>query len=129
MSDRPELNAVDTVNIEEIMQSIRAQILAQKGARSPKEVFTVQVEGKKLPGEFYEHLYQAGLAYDQIHTQVYVSKSNTPIVGPIIQFMRRKIHELVVYYVNQVAANQIRVNTHLLHALNVLGQELEKEEE
>lgn len=35
------------------------------------------------------------------------------------------LHNLVLFYVNQVAAEQIRVNRHLLRALSVLAQDLE----
>ena len=114
------------VNIEEIMQTIRKQILAQKTATGQPPI--IQIEGKRLPPDFYEHLYQAGMAYDQLQVPLYVSQRPIPLIGPFLQAIRAKIHELVLFYVNQVAANQIRVNTHLLQALSILSQELEKAE-
>ena len=118
------MNAKTEVNIEEIMQTIRKQILAKKGATGQQPL--IQIEGKHLPPDFYEHLYQAGLAYDQLQVPLNVSQRTIPIIGPILQAIRGKIHELVLFYVNQLAANQIRVNTHLLQALSILSQELEK---
>ena len=118
----------DEVNIEEIMQKIRQQILAKKASTSADGEPVVQIGGRRFSPEFYDHLYQAGLSYDKIFVQVHVSKNSIPILGPIVEKIRQKIHELVVYYVNQVAANQIRVNHHLLRALSILNEELDKDD-
>lgn len=123
-----EQEIINEVNIEEIMQQIRSQILAQKTAGS-SNIPLIKIDGKHLPSEFYEHLYQAGLAYDQIDIQMNLTPISIPIIGPILQNIRQKIHELVLFYVNQVAINQIRVNTHLLRSLSILGEEMEKAEQ
>lgn len=117
------------VNIEEIMQQIRSQILAQKTAVSGQDTPIVNIEGKRFPPEFYEHLYQAGLTYDQVGVQMNLTPIDVPIIGSFLQKVRYKIHELVIFYVNQVAANQIRVNTHLLRALSLLSEELENSDQ
>jgi hypothetical protein len=121
--DEEELTA--EVNIERIMQQIRNQILARKTAVSGHEPPIVNIEGKRLPPDFYEHLYQAGLTYDRVDIQMNLTPITIPIIGPILQKIRQKLHELVLFYVNQVAANQIGVNTHLLRALSILSEELE----
>jgi hypothetical protein len=112
-------------NIEEIMESIRTQVLARKADPAAENGLDLIVEGTRLPSEFYEHLYQAGLVYNQIAADVCVRKTNVLLLGPALQFARQKVHELVIYYVNQFAANQIRLNSRLLQAVNILGQELE----
>lgn len=117
------------VNIEEIMQQIRSQILARKTAVSGQDTPIVNIEGKRFPPEFYEHLYQAGLTYDQVGVQMNLTPIDVPIIGSFLQKVRYKIHELVIFYVNQVAANQIRVNTHLLRALSLLSEELENSDQ
>ena len=116
------------INVEEIMQQIRAEILAQRAAQTGSEPI-VSAQGKRFSPEFYEHLYQAGLAYDQIKPPMLVTKINIPIIGTLVEKVRTKLHELVLFYVNQVAVQQIQVNTHLLKALNVLSAELEREAE
>jgi len=118
----------EEVNIEEIMQQIRKQILARKTAVSGNSTPVINIEGKHLPPEFYEHLYQAGLTYDQVNVQMNLTPITTPIIGSFLQKLRQKLHELVLFYVNQVAANQIRVNTHQLRALSILGEYLENED-
>jgi hypothetical protein len=120
-------NPAEDVDIEAIMQQIREQILAQRASLAPQKTPSLRVSGDRFPPAFYEHLYQAGLAYDQLQVQVFVSKSSLPIIGPTLQWLRGKLHELVIYYVNQSAAQQIAVNTHLLQALSVLAETLEEE--
>ena len=117
------------VNIEEIMQQIRQQILEKRLATAPDGRSPIRIAGKHLPADFYEHLYQAGLVYDQIQVPVNVSRIGIPVIGPLLQTIRHKLHELVIFYVNQLAANQIQMNHHLLQALNILAEELEKREE
>ncbi len=108
------------LNVEAIMQEIRQQILAEKGENLP-------VQGKKLPPEFYEHLYEAGLIYDQLPVKIHVTKVNIPVFGRLIEWLRGKLHQLVVYYVNQVAMEQVKVNQHLIEAISALGRAMEEE--
>ena len=115
----------EVVNIEHIMQSIREHVLAKKSAVSGREPMT-KLRGKALPSEFYEHLYQASMGYDQIDVQLNLGPANVPVIGGILQTMRRKLHELVLFYVNQTAVKQINVNHHLLRAVSILAEEIEK---
>jgi hypothetical protein len=71
-------------------------------------------------------LYQARLAEEQFAIPVFVSRSSLPLIGRLIDWLRGKFHELVVYYVNQSATQQIYATGHLLQALSILGQELEE---
>lgn len=119
----------EQVNIEQIMQQIRQQIIAKRAALSPDGKPDIIVTGKRLPPAFYEHLYQARLAQDSFDVPVLVSKSSTPIIGPLIERLRAKFHELVVFYVNQSAARQVNATSHLIQALSALGRELEEETE
>ncbi len=115
------------INVEEIMQQIRAEILAQRAAQRGQSSI-VSTGGRRFSPEFYEHLYQAGLVYDQIKPRPFVRQPAVPLIGPLLGWARQKVHELVLFYVNQLAAEQIKMNTHLLHALNRLSQDLEQEQ-
>jgi hypothetical protein len=119
----------DPINIEEIMQHIRQQILAEKNAGAGNKEHTIPVSGECFPPEFYEHLYHAGMAYDQIGVKMHVTPVDIPLIGRLLEWLRGKLHELVLYYVNQVAAQQIKVNYHLLQALSIMSQEFEKQED
>lgn len=116
------------LNIEEIMQEIRQQILAKKDVVAGERTTAVAVSGKRLPADFYEHLYQAALVHDQVWVKMLVTKSSTPLIGPLLDKLRGLLHELVLFYVNKLAAEQIQFNTHLLQAVNLLAQQLEAEE-
>ena len=126
MSEQPAYEAA--VNVEEIMQQIRQQIIAKRAAVGVAAGGSdIAVTGKRFAPEFYEHLYQARLALDEVHVPVFVSKSGVPIIGGLIVWLRTKFHELVTYYVNQSAARQTSAGEHLLRALSLMGQELEED--
>lgn len=125
MAENEKETQAEDVDIEAIMQQIRVQILARKEATTSGSASPLKISGKRFPPEFYEHLYQAGLAYDEVQVDMYVSKSSLPILGPAVEWLRSKLHELVLYYVNQLAAKQITFNTHMLRAVSVMAEELE----
>ena len=122
----PQVN-LEEVNIEEIMQQIRQQIIAKRaavgvGAGGSAGAAPI-VTGQRYPPEFYEHLYQARLALDEVEVPVFVSKSGVPLIGGLLVWLRTKLHELVAYYVNLSAARQASAAEHLLQALSLVGQE------
>lgn len=125
--DEQEITA--EINIEEIMQQIRSQILARKTAVSGSASPIIQIEGKHLAPDFYEHLYQAAMVHDQIGINMHVTEVNLPLVGSLLKKLRTKLHELTLFYVNKLAAQQIQFNTHVLQALSLLAQEIENESE
>jgi hypothetical protein len=117
------------IKVEEIMQRIREQIIARKMAESPDGKAIVKLVGKHLPPDFYEHLYHAGLMYNQIDVQIYLSPTPIPLIGPLLQRLRQMVHEVVVFYVNGLAAQQMEINKHLLRTVSLLGEEMEKLQE
>lgn len=124
-----EIEPSQEINIEEIMQEIRQQILEKKDVLRSGSTAVVNISGKRLSPDFYEHLYQAALVHNQIGVKLHVTKLNIPLVGPMLEKIRTKIHALVLFYVNQLAAEQIQFNTHILQTVNLLAQELEGEEQ
>jgi hypothetical protein len=119
----------DFINVEEIMQRIREQIIARRMAESPNGEAIVKLVGKHLPTDFYEHLYHAGLLYNQIEVQIVLTPTTLPFIGSLLHRLRRVVHEVVIFYVNRVAAQQMEVNQHLLRAISLLGEEVEKMQE
>lgn len=113
------------VNIEQIMQDIRQQIIARRAAQYPDAAHDIAVSGHRFSPEFYESLYQARLALDDYRVPVLVSQSTTPVIGGLIDWLRGKFHELVSYYVNQSAARQVAAANHLLRAVSLLAEELD----
>lgn len=120
--------ATDPLDIEEIMQEIRKKILAEQMQLGEFNEALVPLGGKRFSPQFYEHLYHAALSHNQIEVPLHVTKINMPVIGPILERLRAKLHTLVLFYVNQVAARQTAVNYHLLQAISLLSQELDNEE-
>ena len=113
------------VNVEAIMREIREQILARKAVEVGPDQPLVKIDGKRFPADFYEHLYQAEMLHDQLQVKRFVSETNIPIIGGLVQRLRAALHQLVLFYVNQLAAQQIAVNAHLLRAISLISEEME----
>ncbi len=117
------MNETNDVNIEEIMQEIRQQILQQRRVGKPP----LPVKGDRLSPQFYEQLYQATLLQGEVGVKIQVSPSGVPLIGPIIDKLREKIHELVLFYVNQSVSQQAAINDHILQLITLLSQEMEED--
>lgn len=109
----------DTVNIEHVMQEVRREILDRK---LPGQVRLPPASSGSQPPEYYEELFRAALAQSRVEIDLLVTPTRVPIIGPIVDFLRSKFHELVVFYINRSAMNQAKVNNHILAALSILGQ-------
>ncbi len=110
-----------TVDIESIMQEVRQEIL---GRKLPGQT-GVPITGTRFAPEFYEHLYQAGLIQSQLGVKLFVTKSPTPLIGPLIDWLRTKFHQLVIFYINQLAEQQAEFNNHILQAVGLMSRRLE----
>jgi len=119
-------NATTDINIEDIMRDIRAKILTKHATIGNNSEPIVPTSGERLPPEFYEHLYQAALAYGDRGVKMHVTKVNVPLIGRFIEKVRGKLHELVLYYVNQVVSQQTEVNYHLLRAVAIVSEHIEE---
>lgn len=126
MEERQNADNKPEVDIEAVMREVRAEILAKKSARIQNSPLLAGVGGRRFPPAFYDHLYQAGLTFDVSIVELHVTKIPIPIIGPLVEKLRQKFHELVLFYVNRLAAEQAEVNENLLSALSILSQELER---
>lgn len=116
------------VNIEDIMQEIRQQILAQNIPAGGHASLQIPTGGNRFSPEFYDHLYQAGLAINEMHIRLQVSRTALPLIGPLIDRLRAAVHQVVLFYVHQAVERQAEVNRQLLQAISELSQELEREQ-
>ncbi len=125
MEEKQNASNLPDIDIENIMREVRAEVLAKKSTRIQNSPLAAGVGGRRFPPAFYDHLYQAGLTFDVSTVELNVTKIPIPILGPIIEKLRQKFHELVLFYVNKLAAEQAEVNENLLSAISILSQELE----
>ena len=121
MSDAEEI-----IDIEAIMREIRQEIVAQR-ARETGNPDPVPVAGRHLPADFYEHLYQLEMSVDRLALQMEIAPSTTPLVGPLLDALKRPLHQLVIFYVNRIAVQQMTINRHVLRCLDLLGREAERQ--
>lgn len=115
----------DQLDIEVIMRQIR-QYLAQKQGEQvqvaveipPTSLFTPQV---------YDELYRATQTSDKLHVTPYLTEVRIPVIGPVWQRLRSKLHELVIFYVNRLAEAMMVFNAHVVHALKGIVQGMDEE--
>ena len=113
------------VDVEAIMREIREQIVAQK-ARETGDPDPIPVSGRHLPPDFYEHLYQLQMSADRLTLQPEIAPSTVPLIGPLLDRLRRPLHQLVIFYVNRLAVQQMTLNRHLLRTVDLLAREVER---
>ena len=118
----------EQANVEAIMREIREQILARKAAAGSETAARIPLQGKVLPPDFYEHLYQAEMGYDQLLVKANVQPSTLPLVGGLVTRLKHILHRLVIFYVNQMAEKQVEVNRQMLKALVILAETVEAKE-
>jgi hypothetical protein len=130
MPDHTEIHIDEDgpVDVDAVMRQIREYILARKAADGGTANAPPAFEGRFDPA-LYEHLHYATLLHDQLYLKPQVIPSRVPIVGPLLTLLKRKLHEVTLFYTDQLAQKQATVNGHVLGALNTLVRELEERSE
>lgn len=133
-SENFELEAPD-IDTEAIMQEIRARIRARRAEAKARGLdWEAYADGLyPLPSdailsrELHEAVRYAGLNYDKVAVEPGLTEKHLPLVGGLVQRARLALHELVLFYVNQMAARQMRFNEQTARALTTLVRDLEAE--
>jgi hypothetical protein len=119
------------INVAEIMEEIRRNIRQRQSEARDRKVafptFDATVTSDAEPTEemervLHHHLSQANLHYDKIGVALQFMPRPVPLVGRLWTAFRREAHNLVIFYVNTLAARQVTFNDHVLRALNTLAQ-------
>jgi hypothetical protein len=127
--EAPDLDA------EAIMQQIRARIRARRAeAKARGFDFEAYANGlypvppdAALSRDVHEAVRHMGLGYDKMNVQLALTETRLPLVGGAVQRLRAALHGLVLFYVNRLAARQIRFNEQTARALLALVRDLESE--
>ena len=127
-----EGNAIDT---EAIMREIRARVRARRAEAKARGLdWEAYADGLyPLPPEavlsrdLHEAVRYTGLDYDKIPVEMAMIETHWPLVGGLVQRLRSALHELVLFYVNRLAARQVRFNEQAARALAYLVRDLESE--
>lgn len=123
----------ESLDTEAIMQEIRARLRARRDlARAKNLDWEAYADGLyPVPPEavFSRDLHEAvrhlSLEYDKVNIEMALTETRLPLVGGLAQRLRGALHELVLYYVNRLAARQIRFNYQTSRAITLLVRDLE----
>ena len=121
MLEKLQINE-DNPNVQEIMLHIRGLIAQEKLGRK-----SVTSQADRFSAATYDHLFQAMVNHDQARVEAFVSPTTIPIVGPLVQRLRRSMHSLVLFYLEQLSDKQILFNKQLVTTLDGMVSELEAE--
>jgi len=121
----PEINVAEIM--EEIRRNIRRRHNEARGGKVTFPTFDAALSPAIEPTEelekvLHHHLNQASLHYNRIGVASQLMPRPVPLVGRLWTAFRREAHNLVIFYVNTLAARQITFNDHALRALNALAQ-------
>jgi hypothetical protein len=127
-----ESEALDT---EAIMQQIRAGLRARRDeARARGLDWEAYADGlypvpldAVLSRDLHEAVRYLALEYDKVNVELALSETRVPFVGGLVQRVRTALHELVLFYVNRLAARQTRVNYQASRAMTTLLRDLQAE--
>ena len=125
MSDLIEIDEEGEIDIEAIMQQIRAYIVSRRAAADDRWAESLARFNGRLAPDLYEAAYQMMMTYDQMRVAESLTRTSIPVVGRLWMAVRRQLHTLVLFYVNQLAAKQIDFNRHLVAVLSEIVKELE----
>lgn len=127
-----EAAALDT---EAIMHEIRSRIRTRRAEALAKgmdwqalaEGLYPLPPGATLSRELYEAIRHLELGYDKISVEMYLTETRLPLIGSLAHRLRAALHQLVLFYVNRLAAKETRVHEETTHALATLVRDLEAE--
>lgn len=125
--------AGQTLDTEAIMREIRARIQQRRAQAEAQGLdFDALAAGRFTPdrptrfnADLYYELRRLNLSGEQIGVGLSLTSSRWPLIGSLIQRVRLALHQVVIYYVNMLAQQQVRVNTYNARAWSVLMADLE----
>lgn len=121
------------LDAEAIMREIRARIQQRRAQAEAQGLdFDALAAGRFTPdqptrftADLYYELRRLNLSGEQIGVGLSLTSSRWPLIGGLIQRVRLALHQVVIYYVNMLAQQQVRVNTYNTHAWSALMADLE----
>jgi hypothetical protein len=119
----PDLDA------EAIMRQIRKDIRNQRAQAETEgpdyEAFVEEISTTRFDRSLYDALQRMSVGYDKAGVGLLLAGSSIPLVAPLVQRVRAAYHRLIIYYVNELARQQVRFNGYVVRAMVALIQGLE----
>jgi hypothetical protein len=114
----------DQPHSKKTMREIQAYIAGQKLKERSGAPHPAPPVGRFSP-PLYAHLLEATSAHDQVGVEANPRPIRAPIIGPLLTRARELFHNLVIYYLDQFSARQIRFNAHMVGAMETLIHDLD----
>ena len=120
------------INAEAIMRQIRENLRSRRQEAEARGFEFDSLAAGEYPRRFDDDLYreirQVSASVARLGVSPSISaKGAVPILSSLFRRVRIVLHQLVIYYVNQLAAQQNRHNRQVLRVLMELVRELERE--
>ena len=121
------------IDAEAIVRQIRENIHKQRAqAETQEPSYEAFVEGiyasqatPRFDRSLYDALRRMSIGYHKAGVGLLLAGSSIPLVAPLVQRVRAAFHRLVIYYVNELARQQVRFNEHVVRAMATLVKGLE----
>ncbi len=91
--------------------------------------------GEEYDADLYYHLRRANEQYHRLEVDLLLSPSPfssrlsaIPILGRWWERIRREAHQLVLFYLNRLAQQQVKVNRHLVSTLNRMAVQIQEQQ-
>lgn len=124
----------------QIMQEIRSRVAKRRQEAGYEEKRFPTYGGMGYPGEptdipydpnFYTSLREANEQFSRFDLGANLASSPTtrlPLIGGLWARLRREVHNLVLFYVNRSARQQITVNRALVQVVNQLAAQSQEQQ-
>ena len=121
------------IDAEAIVRQIRENIRKQRAQAETQELgyeaLVEEIYASQATPRFDRSLYDAlrrmSIGYDKPGVGLLLTGSSIPLVAPLVQRVRAAYHRLVIYYVNELARQQVRFNEYVVRAMATLVKGLE----
>lgn len=117
-----------TVDVEEIMARVRAEIEAKNGSGTATGTQLLAAGSSRprhgLDEDIYRSLHQAKLMSGTVHVEYKVGY-RTPVVGQAWAVVRRRIHQEIRIYIDALMRQQTNFNSHIARAVTSLVENLD----
>jgi hypothetical protein len=119
------------MDAEAIMRQIRKDIRKQRAQAETQgpgyEAFVEEISTTRFDRSLYDALRRMSIGYDKAGVGLLLAGSSIPLVAPLVQRVRAAYHRLIIYYVNELARQQVRFNGHVVQAMATLIKGLEED--
>ena len=114
MPDEPSVNA------QEIMSQIQEQVRAQQGNQDGLEM-------PEMDPQLRAHLVRLREMGGGLQLEPTVCHSSLPVLGPLVTWWRTQIHQLVLFYINNLTRQQVAFQQAVTRTLVCIAERHETE--